>query len=289
MAGAVGQVLGGRYRLVQQIAVGSMGEVWRGYDEAGEREVAAKEIRPIHMNRSLPESLPDEMVAPIMDEAAALSRLDHPGIAAPYDAVRCEGTLWIVTEFIPGPCLAEVVVAQGPLGWQRAAALGADLAHALGYAHAAGVIHARFHPGNVLLAAGRTVITDFALSDFIRRQWGGIDLVIDSKIDTRFVEASRYVAPEQVQVGGPVRAPADLWALGATLYAAVEGCPPFPDAQLTSILYSICYRPVPAPRHAGPMASILSSLMTRDPGQRPGAPVAAELLHAVPATESGSS
>jgi serine/threonine protein kinase len=288
MAGAAGQVLGDRYRLVQQIATGSMGEVWRGYDEVREREVAAKEVRPGHLIRSLPVSLPDELAAPIMHEAAALARLDHRGIAATYDAVRCDGTPWIVMEFIPGPCLAQVIAAQGPLGWQRAAALGADLAQALGYAHGAGVIHARLNPSNVLLAAGRTVITDFALTDFILYHlFGDLDHVIDSRIDTRVVEACRYLAPEQVQ-GDPVRAPADLWALGATLYTAVEGCPPFPDRYIHQILNGICFRPIPAPRHAGPMASILSSLITRDPGQRPNASAAAELLHAVAANETGS-
>ncbi len=286
MAGAAGQVLGDRYRLVQQIATGSMGEVWRGYDEAGEREVAAKEIRPGHLIRSLPGSLPDELVAPVMHEAGALARLDHPGIAATYDAVRCDGTLWIVVEFIPGPCLAQVIAAQGPLGWRRAAALGADLAQALGYAHAAGVIHARLNPGNVLLAAGCTVVTDFALTDFILDQFGDVDFVIDTRIDTRVVEAWRYQAPERIQ-GGPLRAPADLWALGAILYTAVEGCPPFPGADLMHIVPRICFSPIPAPRHAGPLASILSSLIARDPGQRPSAPVAAELLHAVAADETG--
>jgi serine/threonine protein kinase len=288
MAGAAGQVLGDRYRLVQQIAPGSMGEVWRGYDEVREREVAAKEIRPGHLIRSLPGSLTDELAAPVMREAAALARLDHPGIAATYDAVGCNGTLWIVVEFIPGPCLAQVIAAPGPLGWRRAAALGADLARALGYAHAAGVIHARLNPGNVLLAAGRTVITDFALTDYIvYHLFGNLDHVIDSRIDTRVVEACRYLAPEKV-LGDPVRAPADLWALGATLYTAEEGCPPFPDRDIPHILEGICFRPIPAPRHAGPMASVLSSLIARDPGLRPSASVAAQLLQAVAGNETGS-
>jgi serine/threonine protein kinase len=281
MARAAGQVLGDRYRLVQQVGKGSVGEVWRGHDEVLDREVAVKEIRPV-LFPGLPASVPDELIALIVHEAGALARLDHPGIAATYDAVWSDGTPWIVRELISGLSLAQVIDAHGPLAWQRTAALGADLAEALAYAHAAGVIHTRLSPNNVLLAEGRTVLTDFALTDFIMHYViGDRDWMPDSGVK----DAWRYLAPEQV-LGQLVQAPADMWALGATLYAAVEGCPPF-AGETAQVLFGICYQPIPAPRHAGPTASILNSLMTRGPGQRPTASAAAELLQAVAAKETG--
>lgn len=284
VATAAGQVLGDRYRLVQQVGTETMGEVWRGYDEVLGREVAVKEIRPVGLIIGPPRSLPDKLIDVIMQEAGAVVRLDHPGIAATYDAVLCDGTPWIVTEFIAGPAVAQVIQAQGPLAWQRTAALGADLAEALAYAHAAGVIHARLNPSNVLLGGGRTVIIDFALTDsLLDRLFGDSDQLVDS----RAMDTFRYFAPEQVQFQ-PVQAPADMWALGATLYTAVEGCPPFAGGDGLQFVSDILYQPIPTPKHAGPIASILNSLMTKDPGQRPSASVAAELLHAATANKTGS-
>ena len=136
VAGAAGQLLGGRYRLVEPVGKGGMGQVWRGFDDVLEREVAVKEIL---LPDGLSETEHDYPVARTMREARAAARLHHPGIVAVYDAVQYDGVPWIVMEFISGPSLAQVIAQDGRLPWERAAALGADLADALAHAHAAGV------------------------------------------------------------------------------------------------------------------------------------------------------
>ena len=261
MAGAAGQLVDGRYRLAEPAGKGGMGQVWRGYDEVLQREVAVKEVL-------LPEGLPgtqhDELIARTMREARVAARLRHPGIVAVYDTVQRNGVPWIVMEYISGPSLAEVIIRDGRLPWERVAALGADLADALAHAHAAGVVHRDLKPANVLLTGHRTVLTDFGVArtlDSTTTQLTSTGAVIGTP---------HYMPPEQIE-GDPIQAPVDLWALGATLYNAVEGHPPFEGPTLTAVLAAILTRPLPAPRHAGPMAPVLSSLLTKAPSQRPNA------------------
>jgi serine/threonine protein kinase len=275
MAGAAGQVLGDRYRLVERVATGGRGQVWRGYDEVLQREVAVNGV----VLAGLPGTELDALAFRAMRNAGATARLDHPGIAAAYDAVHCDGVLWIVTKFISGPSLAQVIGDQGRLAWRRIAALGADLAEALAHVHAAGMFHGRLNPGNVLLADGRAVLADFVMARVLEE----IDLVTGTR---SFPDVSPYMPPEQLK-GEAVGPPGDMWALGATLYAGVEGCPPF-TGELMEVAVGIVHQPIPAPGHAGPMASILHSLTTKAPGQRPSASVAAGLLRAAAVNEAGN-
>jgi WD40 repeat protein len=258
MAGQAGQLLGGRYRLVEAVGKGAMGQVWRGYDETLARSVAVKEIL-------LPEGLlgtdRDYLIARTLREARAAARLHHQGIVAVHDAVQFDDVPWIVMEFISGPSLAEVITRDGRLPWQRVAALGADLADALAHAHAAGVVHRDLKPANVLLAGRRTVLTDFGVARIL-------DATTELTAKGTLIGTPQYMPPEQIE-GDSVHAPADLWALGATLYTAVEGCPPFSGPTLTAVLAAILTRPPPSPQHAGPMAPVLSALLSKAPGQRP--------------------
>ena len=267
MAGAAGQLLGGRYRLVEPAGKGGMGQVWRGFDDVLEREVAVKEIL-LPDGQSQTEH--DYMVARTMREAQATARLHHPGIVAVYDAVQCDGVPWIVMEFISGPSLAQVITRDGPLPWNRAAALGAHLADALAHAHAAGVVHRDLKPANVLLAGSRTVLTDFGIARLL-------DATSQLTSTGKILGTPHYMPPEQVE-GGPVQASADLWALGATLYHVVEGSPPFNRPTLTAVLAAILTQPPPVPSQAGPLEPVIRSLLTKAPGQRPNAAALADQL-----------
>jgi Tol biopolymer transport system component len=237
-----------------------MGQVWRGYDEVLEREVAVKEVL---QPEGLPSTQRDYMIARTMREARAAARLHHPGIVLVYDAIQREGVPWIVMEFISGPSLAQAIADNGRLAWERVAALGRDLADALAHAHAAGVVHRDLKPANVLLAGHRTVLTDFGVARVL-------DATTQLTSTGAVIGTPHYMSPEQIE-GEPVQAPADLWALGATLYHAVEGCPPYDGPTLTAVLAAILTRPPPTPRNAGPMAPVLYSLLTKAPGQRPSA------------------
>jgi hypothetical protein len=260
MAGQAGQLLCGRYRLVEPVGKGAMGQVWRGYDEILARLVAVKEIL-------LPEGLQgtarDNLIARTLREARAAARLHHPGIVTVYDAVQFDAVPWIVMEFVSGPSLEEVIARDGRLPWEQVAALGADLADALAHAHAAGVVHRDLKPGNVLLAGRRTVLTDFGVARIL-------DATTELTAEGTLIGTPQYMAPEQIE-GESIRAPVDLWALGATLFTALEGCPPFDGPTLTAVLAAILTRPPPTTQHAGPMSPIISALLSKAPSQRPDA------------------
>ncbi len=270
VAGVAGQLLGGRYRLVEPVGKGGMGQVWRGYDDVLEREVAVKGVL-------LPDGLPgtehDYLVARTTREAQAAARLHHPGIVAVYDTVPCDGMPWIVMEFISGPSLAQVIAQNGPLRWERAAALGAHLADALAHAHAAGVVHRDLKPANVLLAGSRTVLTDFGVARLL-------DATTQLTSTGKILGTPHYMPPEQIE-GHSIQAAVDLWALGATLYHAVEGCPPFDRPTLTAVLAAILTQPPPVPRHAGGLEPVIRALLTKEPGQRPNAAALADQLSAL--------
>ena len=260
MAGKAGQLLCERYRLVEPVGKGAMGQIWRGYDEILKRSVAVKEIL-------LPEGLEgterDHLIARTLREARAAARLHHPGIVTVYNAVQSDGVPWTVMEFVSGPSLQQVIASDGRLPWEHVAALGADLADALAHAHAAGVVHRDLKPGNVLLAGRRTVLTDFSVAHIL-------DSTTQLTAEGTLIGTPQYMAPEQVE-GASIRAPVDIWALGATLYTAVEGSPPFDGPTLTAILAAILTRPPPTPRYAGPMTPVISALLSKAPSQRPDA------------------
>ena len=270
MAGQAGQLLCERYRLVEPVGKGGMGQVWRGYDEILKRSVAVKEIL---LPGGLEGTERDYLIARTLREARAAARLHHPGIVTVYDAIQFDDVPWTVMEFVSGPSLQEVIARDGRLPWEQVAALGVDLADALAHAHAAGIVHRDLKPGNVLLAGRRTVLTDFGVARIL-------DATTELTAEGALIGTPQYMAPEQIE-GGSIQAPVDLWALGATLYTAVEGRPPFDGPTLTAVLAAILTRPPPIPQHAGPIAPMISALLSKAPSQRPDAASLTEQLTAL--------
>ncbi|MEV4872679.1 serine/threonine-protein kinase [Streptomyces syringium] len=265
-------LLAGRYRIVERLGSGGMGVVWRAVDELLDREVAAKEVRaPEHMREADVRLL----YARLKQEARAAARISHPYVITVHDVVEQQGRPWIVMELVRGKSLADVLEEEGVLQPKEAARIGAMVLQALRSAHAAGVLHRDVKPANVLIEeSGRVVLTDF-----------GIAVVEGSGTLTHtgdIVGSPDFLAPERA-MGQRPGTPSDLWSLGTTLYAAIEGLSPFRRTSALSTLQAVVQDEAPTPRRAGPLTPLLEGLLRKDPRDRMGAVEAQRLLDSVAA------
>jgi hypothetical protein len=245
-----------------------MGVVWRAHDERLRREVAVKELAwPARLSR-------DEHWAACRRatrEARVAARLSHPNVIRVFDiAEEDDGCPWIVMELPPSWSLQDLIEQRGPLGPVLTAGVGLSVLAGLRAAHAAGIVHRDVKPANVVLAKGRVVLTDFGIA-----RVSGPSALTTADV---LIGSPSYIAPERARGGQPGPAE-DLWALGALLYAAVEGRAPFyrggdPVASLTAALTD---EPEPA-AHAGPLLwPLIGGLLRKDPAWRIG-PAQAEWM-----------
>ncbi|MEV6106436.1 protein kinase [Streptomyces sp. NPDC051940] len=273
-----GRMIAGRYRTVAMLGRGGMGTVWRAVDETLGRQVAVKELHP-PAGADAAAALAG-LQRRMQREARAAARINHPGVVSVHDVTEHEGHPVIVMELVEGESLADVMRRDGVLDPLDAAGIGARVSEALAAAHEVGVLHRDVKPGNILLEkGGRVVLTDFGIA--------AIDDAGDADTLTghgELVGSLDYLAPERAR-GTQPGPPSDLWSLGATLYAAVEGGTPFRSSSTWSTITAIVVQPLPEPRRAGPLAPVLHALMAKDPGSRPDATQAARLLAAVAAAE----
>lgn len=245
------RIVGGRYVVLSELGRGGTGVVWRAEDRVTGRAVAVKQL---HVPPGSTARERRRYRERLLRETRLASRLDDPGIVTVHDVITDEspdGVLHdhLVMELLEGRSLATVVADDGPLDADAAAAVGRRVLSALRAAHAGGVLHRDVTPGNVLLAAGgRVGLTDFGVTG---------EAPTDSV---------RYLAPER-HGGGPATPAADLWALGATLFHAVEGAAPAGGPA----------EPTPT-RCRGPLADVITGLLHRDPAARLTAAGAAALL-----------
>jgi eukaryotic-like serine/threonine-protein kinase len=265
-----GDLLAGRYRLRTVIGRGGMGVVWLAGDEMLRRDVAVKEIIwPAQLDAAEQEALRRRALR----EARTAARLNHPNIVRVYDVAEEGGRPWVVMQFVPYRSLSEVVRDDGPLSPAQAARVGLQVLAAIRAAHAAGVLHRDVKPGNVLLGAeGQVVLADFgtALAD------GGPTLTTTGIL----TGSAPYLAPERA--GGQLAtAAADLWSLGATLYAAVEGRPPFSRDGAMAVLSAVVGDDPDPPARAGTLWPVIRRLLRKDPKARLGAAEADHLLRIV--------
>jgi hypothetical protein len=247
-----------------------MGRVWLAHDEMLHRDVAVKEV-------VLPEELSqaerDELFQRTLREARAAGRLNHPNVVAVYDVLQEDGRPWIVMELVRSRSLYEVIKADGPLAPRRVAEIGLHVLAALKAAHGKGVWHRDVKPGNVLLAEdGRVVLTDFGLATF-----DGDGTVTRPGL---ILGSAQYISPERAREGasGPA---SDLWSLGATLYAAVEGRSPFARETSMATLTALATQPPDPPRRAGPLREVLLGLLRKNPRHRMNADETERLLRRV--------
>lgn len=244
-----------------------MGRVWKARDEVLHRDVAIKELVP-------PPGLTDEerreMRERSLREARAIARLNHANVVRIFDVLRTDGDPWIVMEYVASKSLQDTLAEDGPVSVAQTIEIGLGVLGALNAAHKAGVMHRDVKPGNVLLGEdGRVVLTDFGLATIP----GDPNVTRTGMV----LGSPAYISPERAREGtaGPE---ADLWSLGATLYAAVEGKSPYARPSAIATLAALATEPMPPPKNAGPLKAVLNGLLRKDPNERINAEVAERLL-----------
>ena len=263
-----GRVIAGRYRLQAPIGRGAMGVVWRARDQLLDRDVAIKEVQ-------IADTLTDAERATAFQrtlrEAKTAARLNHPAVVTVYDVAEDGGRPWIVMQLVHAQSLDQMLAASGPLSPRRAAEMARQLLSALSVAHAAGVMHRDVKPSNVLLGSDdRAVLTDFGIATFAD----------DPKLtQTGMVMGSPgFTAPERIR-GEDASPASDLWSLGATIYAAVEGHGPFEQrGGAITTMSAIINEDAPEASTAGALGPVIAALLRREPSDRPDASAAARMI-----------
>jgi serine/threonine protein kinase len=276
-----GWVLGNRYRVLGRIGVGGMAEVFRAHDEMLDREVAVKVFRsqaPTPGTEGGPERQETEL--------RVLARLNHPNLITLFDGLLSGSHAYLVMELIDGPSLA-ARIAQGPVPEAQVREIGSQIADALAYVHAQGMVHRDVKPANILLGADPTIgdmTVRARLSDF------GIVRLLDTEHVTRVdltVGTASYLSPEQAR-GAEVGPASDVYSLGLTLLEALTGQRAYDgDGQIATMLAHLERPPAIPPSLPAPWPGLLAAMTALDPVARPDALAVAQTLreaatHAIP-------
>lgn len=262
-----GLLLAGRYRLADTIGSGGMGRVWRAHDELLHRAVAIKELTAALY---VSESDQGVLLARTRAEARAAARINHSAVVTVHDVLEHDGRPWIVMELVEGRSLADAVKEDGRVEPAEAARIGLWVLRALRAAHSAGVLHRDVKPGNVLISHdGRVLLTDFGIAQIE----GDTTITRTGEV----VGSVDYLAPERIRGQDPGPS-SDLWALGATLYTAVEGRSPFRRTSALSTLQAVVEDEAAEPAYAGPLGPVIAALLRKDPAGRPSTAEAEQLL-----------
>ncbi len=279
-----GRVVAGRYRLVAPVGAGAMGTVWRAEDVRLDRVVAVKQLR-VPAAATADET--QRARQRVFREARAAAGLQHPHAVAVYDVTTDEQDQPVlVMEYVPSRSLADVLAERGTLPAAEVSRIGARIAAALATAHAAGIVHRDVKPANILLVTdgdattGTAKITDFGLA----RSSGDVTVTGTGLL----AGTPAFLAPETAR-GEPPTPAADVFSLGATLYTAIEGTPPFGTADnAVAQLHRVAAGGAPPPRHAGPCTRPRMAMLHDDPAARPDMTHAAEMLTLAGAEPAGA-
>ena len=267
-----------RYRLVKMLGAGGMGVVWQAWDERLQRPVALK------MLRTQPELTDRERQTATdraMREARITAGLHHPHAVTVFDVVQHEGQPCIVMQLIESTPLSDLLREHGTMSPGETARIGAQIGSALAAAHRMRIVHRDVKPGNILITEeGSAMISDFGISHAL----GDATITATGMIHG----TPAYLAPE-VARGQPSSFASDVFSLGSTLYAMLEGAPPFgSDKNAIALLHRVARGGYPPPKHAGPLAPLLWEMLATQPKRRPTMASIAESLAALQSGARGA-
>jgi hypothetical protein len=262
----VGEVLGGRYRVLSFIGSGGMGRVYRAEHMLLEKPVAIKVLAPEYARD-------ETMWRRFRREAFAASRVAHPHIAATLDFAYEADLVYSVMEYVDGTPL-DVLIDHRPVPLPRAMAIAQQIALALGAAHEAGVIHRDVKPGNV-------IVSEIGRKDFVKVVDFGLAVLRSGLGKARTTQGGAtmgtpaYVAPELV-LGDSLDARTDVYALGAVLYEMIVGQPPFGYGDPAQLSVSHAYK-IPTPPSEHPhvfrlpedVDELVMAMLAKKPDHRP--------------------
>ncbi|MBP2327665.1 hypothetical protein JOF56_008050 [Kibdelosporangium banguiense] len=256
---AAGELIAGRYRLESEIGRGGMGVVWRAQDELLDRVVAVKQLLA---NSEVVGGDSEDVVAKAQREGRIAARLQHPNVVSVHEVIVHSGRPCLVMDYMAAQSLAEVIAARGRLPVDQVVDVAEKVASALVAAHRAGVVHRDVKPENVLIGFdGKVKITDFGLSKATGE---------GSTTRAGFVAGTPgFLAPE-VASGADMGYASDVFSLGATMYTAIEGQPPFGDHEnKVELLMRSARGEIIPPRYSGQLTPLLLALLAADPKMRP--------------------
>ncbi|HYN30458.1 MAG TPA: serine/threonine-protein kinase [Dermatophilaceae bacterium] len=271
-------LIAGRYRPVRVLGAGGMGVVWEARDERLHRSVALKVLHP---RPGLSPEEAHQAEGRAMREARLTARLHHPHAVQVLDVIEHEGLPCLVLQLVPSQPLSEVVRLGASLAVEEVARLGAEVASALSAAHRLGIVHRDVKPANVLIRPdGTAVISDFGIAHAL----GDATLTTTGML----TGTPAYLAPE-VARGQASGFASDVFSLGATLYTALEGEPPFgTDPNPMALLHRVASGGFAPPMASGALTPILLSMLAADPAERPSMEQAAAALGRVAAASPTS-
>lgn len=250
----------GRYEILETAGRGAMGVVYKARDPLIGRTVA---IKVVALSPLFGEEERKEFRERFFREARAAGNLHHPNIVTIYDVGEWEGIPYMAQEFVEGPSLSRILKERGRLDPGEAVAILKQLAGALDYAHAQGVVHRDIKPDNILVEpSGRAVLTDFGVA-----RLAASDLTRTGEV----LGTPHFMSPEQV-TGEAVDGRSDLFSLGVVLYLMVSGQRPFHGETISSVCYQIVHAPPrPLPEAAGlspALQAVLDRLLAKNPAER---------------------
>lgn len=247
------------YRLEGVLGTGATGTVYSAIQEAVDRPVAIKFLHPELCTNP-------RTIARLQREARVTARLGHPGIVTAIDMGETAGRWWYAMELVEGISLGERVAERGPLGEREAIRLFVPLVDALRHCHEMGVVHRDVKPANILVdESGRARLADLGLA------WAEVDPRVTGEDGA--LGTPHYMSPEHAKDAASVDQRSDLWSLGATLFHALTGRPPFVGRSAAEVLAGVLHQRIPDPRSLAPhlsrgMALVLRKCLTREPGKR---------------------